>query len=209
MTALDYIFYSLVLVLLVVYLSQHDMKEGYSPTIKVDDEDSELVMLFKYVFYFASVIAYFVIKWPYSIIANIINIPVRFTQEMFLAMEPMLNMIMDSFNSMTQIMSEAFMTLFKTAKEMFNIVKDLPRLMKSMVNLGVDVAKSIFSALGGLADAVKSMMSFFMAIPKQLINITKQFGTLMMKFPQMLMKFPIKGMDMMMNFTDQINSQLG
>jgi phage-related protein len=210
MSVLDYILFSLILVLLVVYLrlGHHDIQEGYSPTIRIDDEDSDLVMFLKYVYYFASVIAYFVIKWPYQTISIMINLPITFMKDMLLAVQPMVDMMLDSLNSITQMMSDAFMTLYNTAKDILNIGKDIPGLMKSMVMQFVNVAKSIFSAFGGLADAIKSMISFFMSIPTQMINITKSFATLLMKFPQMLMEFPTKGIDMMMSYTDQINAQL-
>lgn len=210
MSSLDYILYSLILVLLVVYISlgRQDIREGYTPTIRIEDDDSDLVVFLKYVYYFASVIAYFVIKWPYQMITILIRIPINFTYDMFLAIKPIVNTMVDMYRTVMDSMAAAMRTMFDTVKEMFNVVKDIPGLMLSMSMQFVQMAQSIFGMFGGVVDMMKSMMSFMMTLPTQMFNMFKTFTNFVLKFPLMLMKIPTAGMNMMMSYTDQFNNML-
>ena len=97
MSALDYILYGLLLVLLVVYVSlgRNEIREGFdSPTINIDQDDSDLVLFLKYLFFYASMIVYFFILWPSQIFIMIFNMPSMFAQNIFLALQPLLDMVL-------------------------------------------------------------------------------------------------------------------
>ena len=194
MSALDYILYGLLLVLLVVYFSigRNEIREGYgSPTINIEQDDSDLVLFFKYLFFYASMIVYFVILWPSQIFTMIFNIPFMFSQNIFLALQPLLDMVLAMYAPISLMFSGGIATMAAFAKTMVATLTDIPGLISMFVMMFVNMTTSL-----------GSMGTSLMAFPVQLLDILSEFGYIFMKIPNKAMEVLKSSMESMSTSLD-------
>ena len=178
--------------------------EGFST-----EKDSDLVTFIKYVYFFLSQIAFWLVKLPYKYIKILVRIPQQVYDAFYDAFEPIWRM----FRKVYYDLRESFVMLKNAIKKVmldfYVRVKNFPNELKKMFEDFFKMVQNFFSTLGDMMNMVYDLMNTLMEIPFKIMSSLGKLTTFMFSLPKLMMKIPDKGIDMMMNFTDQLDSMMG
>jgi len=178
--------------------------EGFST-----EKDSDLVAFVKYMWFFLSQIAFWLVQLPYVWIKMIMRLPKRIFMPIWKAFKPMIQAFIDAYYDFRYAMQKVFKKFQQIAKDMYQQFKDFPKTMLRMMKRYIEQLKNMAEMFGQFTNAMYDIMNVMMNIPFTMINAFTKMSGFLFKLPRMFLTLPDKGVDMMMNFTDQMVGMMG
>jgi len=193
-------------ILLAVVVKQNLMGkvEGFST-----EKDSDFVAFVKYMYFFLSQLAFWLVKLPYVWIKMIMRLPKRIFMPIWRALKPMIQAFIDAYYDFRSAMVKVFKKFQQIAKDMYQQFKDFPKTMLRQIKKYIEQLKNMAEMFGQFTSAMYDIMNVMMNIPFTMINAFTKMSGFFFKLPRMFLTLPDKGVDLMMNFTDQMVGMMG
>ena len=194
----------IILLAVVVKQNLNGKVEGFST-----EKDSDLVAFVKYMWFFLSQLAFWLVQLPYLWIKIIVRLPKRIFKPIWKAFKPMIQAFIDAYYDLRYAMQKVFKKFKEFADDLYRQFKDLPRTMLRQIKKYIQQLKNITEMFGQFMSAMYDIMNVMMNIPFTMINAFTKMSGFLFKLPRMFLTLPDKGVDMMMNFTDQMVGMMG
>jgi hypothetical protein len=191
------------IILLAVVVKQN-LNEGFST-----EKDSDLVAFVKYMWFFLSQLAFWLVQLPYLWIKMIVRLPKRIFKPIWKALKPMIQEFINAYYDFRYAMQKMFKRFQQIAKDMYRQFQNLPRDLLKMMKRYIQQLKNMVEMFGQFTNAMYDIMNVMMNIPFTMINAFTKMSGFLFKLPRMFLTLPDKGVDMMMNFTDQMVGMMG
>lgn len=172
--------------------------------------DGNLMLTFKTVYHVARQVSVVLIKMPYKILNNFVDMIIKFIQQFRKIIDPIVSFVRQMFKIFWDNVKKMYDQFIAIVQFWFSIMRNFPEFIRQnfalIISFISQAIERITTLMNSLSDMINMAMQMVINFPMQIFDILDQMTKFGFNMFNMGMKLPVTGMKMMINLQDKVGN---